>query len=146
MSLLDLLMNGPSASDRFQQVQGLMQLSPGGPRQGSLGPMPGGLGGSGEWEQQARRYFLQHGYSPADFRKVDYIIENESGWDPSAVNKSSGAAGIAQRISGYGPGYQQNNPMQQIRWLMNYLNTHNYSGYGTGINAAYAHKRDTGWY
>lgn len=77
---------------------------------------------------------------------MDSIISRESGWDPHAVNDSSGAAGIAQRISGYSPDYSRNDPMEQIHWLLNYLNTHNYEGYGTGIDAAYAHKNDTGWY
>ena len=146
MSLLQLLLNEPSASDRFQQIMPLLN--------GGVGRTmpardsgPGPTGGTSNWEQAARQYFTQReGYSPADWRKVDYIIEHESGWDPNAVNDSSGAAGIAQRISGYGPGYQQSNPMQQIRWLANYLSSHRYDGYGTGIDAAYQHKLDTGWY
>lgn len=141
MSLLDLLMSQPSAADRFQQIAPLIQ--------GGRQPMPGGMGGGmggGSVEDQARQFFLQHGVSPQDFRKVDYIIERESGWDPHAMNDSSGAAGLAQKISGYGDGYKRNDPLSQIRWLYNYLNTHNYSGYGTGIDAAYAHKKATGWY
>jgi soluble lytic murein transglycosylase-like protein len=77
---------------------------------------------------------------------VDSIIEQESGWNPQAVNESSGAAGLAQNISGYSGNYSRNDPMEQIQWLFNYLNGHNYEGYGTGIDAAYAHKQETGWY
>jgi len=142
-SLLDELLNGPSAADQYLSMAPMLGAAP--PR-GSEGapfdPRPGS-----SIEQQARQYFLQHeGYSPDDWKKVDYIIERESGWNPNAVNDSSGAAGIAQKISGYGGGYQQNDPMSQIRWLANYLQSHNYQGYGTGIDAAYAHKQDTGWY
>lgn len=142
MSLLDLLLSGPSPQERFQQI--LPMIGPGGsvPRGG--GSVPSAPGG--DIEQQARDFFMSRGYSPGDWRKVDYIIENESDWNPRAVNDSSGAAGIAQKISGYGPDYSRNDPMEQIRWLFNYLGSHNYEGYGTGVDAAYAHKRATGWY
>lgn len=138
--LLELLSAMPSASDRFQQVAPLLG---GG---GLGGPMGTDGGPVGNVEGAARDFFLSHGYSPQDWRKVDYIIERESGWDPHAVNDSSGAAGLAQKISGFGDGYSRNDPMSQIRWLFNYLQGHNYAGYGTGIDAAYAHKRATGWY
>jgi hypothetical protein len=83
----------------------------------------------------------RYGYSPDDWNKLDYIISHESNWDPNAVNDSSGAAGIAQRISGYGPGYVQNDPKSQLRWLFNYINDR----YG-GVDSAYQHKTSTGWY
>lgn len=141
MSLLELLNSMPSASDRFQQIMPLLERGSG------MGAYPAPSGGPvGNVEQTARDFFLSRGYSPQDWRKVDYIIERESGWDPQAVNDSSGAAGIAQKISGFGDGYARNDPMSQIRWLFNYLNSHNYSGYGTGIDAAYAHKKATGSY
>lgn len=97
-------------------------------------------------EDQARQFFLSHGYTPKDFGKVNSVIGRESNWDPHALNASSGAAGIAQNISGFSPGYSRNDPQEQIRWLFNYLGSHNYEGYGTGIDAALAHKNATGWY
>lgn len=140
MSLLELLNSMPSAQDRYQQLQPLLggDVRSGGPQYAPTG--------GGSIEDQAQQFFAQRGYSPQDWNKVDYIIDHESNWDPHAVNDSSGAAGIAQRISGYGGGYRENDPMSQIRWLYNYLGSHNYDGYGTGIDAAYQHKRDTGWY
>jgi hypothetical protein len=140
---MDLLLNAPSAQDRYQQVAPMMG--------GGSPPSSGGLtlpagGGGGPVEGQARDYFLSQGYSPQEWRKVDSIIEQESGWNPQAVNESSGAAGLAQNISGYSGNYSRNDPMEQIQWLFNYLNGHNYEGYGTGIDAAYAHKQETGWY
>jgi hypothetical protein len=144
MSLMDLLLNAPSAQDRYQQVAGMS----GGPSPGGLGggygPLP--AGGGGGVEGMARDFFLSHGYSPQDFRKVDSIIGRESSWDPHAVNDSSGAAGVAQNINGFSQGYSRNDPLEQIHWLFNYLGNHNYEGYGTGIDAALAHKNDTGWY
>jgi len=148
-SLMDLLLQGPSAQDRYQQASGLLGGS-GQPMQGAYAGSVGGGGGS--VEAQARQFFMQRGYSPQDWRKVDAIIDEgvgnkspESGWNPHALNPSSGAAGIAQKISGFGDGYRENDPMSQIRWLFNYLNTHSYDG-RTGIDAAYQHKKQTGWY
>lgn len=148
MALMDILLNrGTSAVDRFGQLQSLMSLMGEGPSASPTTPGPGPTGGSSDWENRARQYFMNRlGYTPEEWNMVDSIIEQESGWNPNAVNPSSGAAGIAQNISGYGPGYLQERPMSQIRWLGNYLANHNYSGYGTGIDAAYAHKQATGWY
>lgn len=144
MSLMDLLLSGPSATDRFQQIAPLIGGAvPSTPRGGGEIPFdPSG----GSIEDQAHQFFLQHGYSPQDWRKVQSIIGRESSWDPHAVNPSSGAAGIAQNINGFSRGYSRNDPLEQIQWLFNYLNSHNYEGYGTGIDAAYAHKNETGWY
>ena len=45
----------------------------------------------------------------------------ESGWSATVTNPSSGAAGIAQNISGFGPGYESGNAPQQIAWLLSYI-------------------------
>lgn len=141
MSLMDLLLSAPSAQDRYQQIAGLNSAAP----SSSFGA-PASNGPVGDVEQQARDYFLSHGVSRPDWREVNSIIDRESGWDPHAVNDSSGAAGVAQNINGYSANYSRNDPLEQIQWLFNYLQTHNYPGYGTGIDAAYEHKNDTGWY
>ena len=83
----------------------------------------------------------KYGYSAGDFNALDSIIERESGWNPNAVNDSSGAAGIAQRISGYDQSYSQNQPREQIRWLLNYIDDR----YGTPQEAL-AFKDRMGWY
>lgn len=97
--------------------------------------------GGSNWENVARRIASNQGYSGADFNALDSIIERESGWNPNAVNDSSGAAGIAQRISGYGKGYSQDRPRQQIRWLLNYIEDR----YGSP-QAALQFKDREGWY
>ena len=110
--------------------------------QGGPGPQADG----GHWQDVAHRMATnRYGYSPQDLNELDYIIGNKSSWNPSALNPSSGAAGIAQYISGFGPGYQENRPKQQSRWLLNYLDNHQYDR-GVGIDAAYQHKQQTGWY
>lgn len=142
---MDMLLAEPSGIDKYLSMAPMMGAMPPGPTGTMAGAAAVNTAG-GNVEQMAQDYFLQHGYSPQDWNKVDYIIERESGWDPKAVNDSSGAAGIAQKISGYSGAYQPDNVMAQIRWLFNYLATHQYNGYGVGIDAAYAHKKATGWY
>lgn len=146
-SLLDLLLSSSSGVDRLGPLLALTQQSATPSMAGSgVGPV-GPTGGSSDWERRARRMALnQYGYTRPEWQKLDSIIEQESGWNPSAYNEGSGAAGIAQNIRGFSEDYSQNDPIEQLRWLFNYINTHNYAGYGTGINAAYAHKQDTGWY
>lgn len=38
------------------------------------------------------------GIAQADWGYVEYIIAHESGWNPNAVNKSSGACGLGQQL------------------------------------------------
>lgn len=104
---------------------------------------PGKSGGPvGNVEGLARRWAMnRYGYSPSDWNKLDYIISNESNWNPHALNPSSGAAGIAQNIQGFSQGYSENDPREQLRWLFNYIENHH-----GGIDAAYSHKKATGWY
>ena len=66
------------------------------------------------------------------------IISHESGWNVHAVNKSSGAYGLAQalpasKMASAGKDWR-NNPATQIRWALNYMNQR----YGSP-NAAWAH-------
>lgn len=49
---------------------------------------------------------------------LDYVVFHESGWDPHAVNPSSGAAGLAQSL---GHGYVDlNDPRAQLIWMLHY--------------------------
>lgn len=142
MSLIDMLMEGQSPQERFAQVQSLTDML-GGPSFGintNINNVPNG--GSSDWENVARRIATnKYDYSSDDFNALDSIIERESSWNPNAVNESSGAAGIAQRISGYGHGYEQDRPKQQINWLLNYIADR----YGTPQDAL-AFKNSEGWY
>lgn len=38
------------------------------------------------------------GIDPSNYGYVDYIVSHESGWNPSAVNASSGACGLGQQL------------------------------------------------
>lgn len=139
MSLMDLLLQMPSASDRYQQIAPLL----GGGSTLVRDPMRDPLTGSGDWESAARRYFRRReGYSPEEWRAIDSIIERESNWDPHAVNESSGAYGIPQILPSAHPNANlENDPMGQIRWLANYIE----GRYGGPLQAL-AFKDEHGWY
>lgn len=64
------------------------------------------------------------GINPADFQYVDYIVSKESGWNPVAENRSSGAYGLCQALPGSkmasaGSDWQDN-PVTQLRWCNSY--------------------------
>jgi Transglycosylase SLT domain len=104
---------------------------------------PGWSGDTSHWENVGMRMAERRGYTPAELQKLDYIVEHESGWDPGAVNESSGAWGIPQIYPAAHPDAPLNSltPHQQIDWLLDYIQ----SRYG-GINNAYQYKQQHGTY
>jgi hypothetical protein len=132
--LMDYLLSRPTARDRFNQM-GQM-----GPSVGLGFPMPSAPGNN--WEAQARRMALASGYTPQEWAALDSIIERESGWDPNALNESSGAYGIPQILPSAHPDANlQGNPVGQIRWLLDYIENR----YGDPMSAL-AFKDSHGWY
>ena len=77
----------------------------------------------------------------AEWTALNNIVEAESGWNDTIKNPSSDASGIAQDISGFGPGYESGNAAQQIAWLLSYIKTR----YGDPIAAWNFHVAN-GWY
>ncbi|HSH18688.1 MAG TPA: ubiquitin-like domain-containing protein [Candidatus Saccharimonadales bacterium] len=64
------------------------------------------------------------GIAPGDYQYVDYIVQKESGWNPVAQNRSSGAYGLCQALPGSkmasaGSDWQTN-PVTQLRWCNSY--------------------------
>ncbi|MGN7034248.1 transglycosylase SLT domain-containing protein [Microbacterium sp. P26] len=60
------------------------------------------------------------GISEADMGYVDYIVSRESGWNPNATNRSSGACGLVQALPCSkvpGNGYD---PVDNLRWGTGY--------------------------
>jgi len=81
-----------------------------------------GGGAPGEWMAAA-------GISEADMGYVDYIVSRESGWNPNATNRSSGACGLVQALPCSkvpGNGYD---PVDNLRWA---------TGYATGRYGSWA--------
>ncbi|MFT4258664.1 transglycosylase SLT domain-containing protein [Microbacterium sp.] len=82
--------------------------STGGGGGGSLAPYTGG-GAPAEWMAAA-------GIAESDWPYVNYIVSKESGWNPNATNRSSGACGLVQALPCSkvpGNGY---NPVDNLRW------------------------------
>ncbi|MGY1551720.1 aggregation-promoting factor C-terminal-like domain-containing protein [Microbacterium sp. A588] len=81
-----------------------------------------GGGAPAEWMAAA-------GLASGDWGYVDYIVGRESGWNPNATNRSSGACGLVQALPCSkvpGNGY---NPVDNLRWA---------NGYATGRYGSWA--------
>ena len=97
--------------------------STGGGGGGGGGPLfyTGG-GAPAEWMAAA-------GIAESDWGYVDYIVSRESGWNPNATNRSSGACGLVQALPCSkvpGNGYD---PVDNLRWA---------NGYATGRYGSWA--------
>jgi len=71
---------------------------------------------------------------PADmWGYADFMVQKESGWNPNALNKSSGACGLAQALpcSKLGPNW--NDPVVALNWMNNYVNGR-YGGWQNAYN------------
>jgi hypothetical protein len=86
-----------------------------------------------------------YGWGADQFACFDKIITQESGWNVSATNKSSGAYGIPQALPGSkmataGADWQTN-PATQIKWALGYVQ----GRYSTPCGA-WSFKSAHGWY
>jgi len=70
-----------------------------------------------------------------------YIINRESGCNPSIVNPASGSCGVAQELPCGKSGCALGDGACQVRWMNSYV----LERYGSWANAA-AHSRTYGWY
>lgn len=82
-----------------------------------------------------------YGWSDAaNLDALDKLWTRESGWNPNAVNPSSGAAGIPQAL-GHGHVFNLGDVPAQVNWGLNYIKAR----YGSPL-AAWAHEQLRGWY
>lgn len=72
---------------------------------------------------------------------ADYMVTRESSWNPNAVNRSSGACGLAQALPCSKVGPDPFNPVVSLNWMNNYVN----GRYGGWANA-YAFWTKNHWY
>jgi Transglycosylase SLT domain len=84
-------------------------------------------------------------WSRWQFRYLDMLWEQESGWNPYACNPGSGAYGIPQALPGdkmasAGPDWRTD-VRTQVRWGMAYIRDR----YGTPLQA-WLHEQSDGWY
>jgi len=100
-----------------------------------------GIGGGGNAGAVAlgKQMAAAYGWTGSQWQALYSLWMRESGWNPYAVNPSSGAAGIAQSL-GHGP-VPLGNAAAQISWGLSYI----LQRYGSP-SAAWAHEVAYGWY
>jgi uncharacterized protein YabE (DUF348 family) len=72
---------------------------------------------------------------------ADFMVGKESGWNPNALNKSSGACGLAQALPCSKVPGNPFNPVDSLNWMNGYVN----GRYG-GWEGAYAFWNSKHWY
>ncbi len=72
---------------------------------------------------------------------ADYLVQRESGWNPNAVNSSSGACGLGQQLPCGKWAGAWNDPVAGLNGMQGYV----MSRYGSWA-AAVAHSQSRGWY
>lgn len=87
---------------------------------------------------------------------ADFMVTKESGWNPNAVNSSSGACGLAQALPCSKLGPEWNNPVVALNWMNGYVAGRYYDGspYAKGVctgitsnwQCAYAYWKVYKWY
>jgi hypothetical protein len=53
---------------------------------------------------------------------ADFMVQKESGWNPNAINKSSGACGLAQALPCSKVPGDPYNPVNSLNWMNSYVN------------------------
>lgn len=91
-------------------------------------------------QRYAKSLLGRYGWGASQFGPLKALWNQESGWNPYAVNPSSGAYGIPQAL-GHGHPYNLGDYRAQIRWGLGYID----SRYGSPA-AAWAHERRFNWY
>lgn len=76
-------------------------------------PYTGG-GSKTEW-------LIAAGIPESDWGYVDFIIGKESGWNPNAINRNSGACGLAQAYPCSKVPGNPLNPVDSLRWVNGYV-------------------------
>jgi hypothetical protein len=93
----------------------------------------------------ARVMLADYGWGSGQFSCLEALWAKESGWNPSAMNPSSGAFGIPQALPGSkmasaGADWRTS-PVTQIRWGLGYIK----GIYGSPC-VAWGHSQATNWY
>lgn len=127
------------------------------PGAGSTGSTPGGAADASVLATQANSAEAKAAYQsyaqaqlaskykltdPSQFASLVKLWNQESGWNPQALNKSSGAFGIVQSLPASKlPQGRNTNAQGQIDWGLSYI----MQRYGSP-NAAWAHEVANNWY
>ena len=106
------------------------------------------MGSFEEWSAIARQTLLSAGCTPIQVEMMMYIHNNES-VDPNKIgganNNFYGGWQLKKAIA-VGEGLAWWDPVASTLRALQYVNGHKYAGYGSGIEAAYNHKKAVDWY
>ena len=109
-----------------------------------LGSMASGVPAAGGTPKAAQQYAASrlgaYGWGADQMGPLIALWNQESGWNPYAVNPSSGAYGIPQSL-GHGHPYDLGDYVAQINWGLSYIR----GRYGSP-GAAEAHEQAFNWY
>ena len=102
-------------------------------------------GSKADYQEYAYDQVINHGWSDYDFNCLVNLWNRESGWNPDAHNRYSGAHGIPQalpasKMAAFGDDYYTNG-YTQIDWGISYIANR----YGSPANA-WAHFQSHNWY
>ncbi|GGM19502.1 hypothetical protein GCM10011608_00140 [Micromonospora sonchi] len=109
------------------------------------GPVPASCKEYGGNRKTGCALMIDAGFKIDQFPCLDRLWNKESGWNPKAHNRSSGAYGIPQAVPGskmasVGADWETN-PVTQIKWGLGYIE----GRYSTPCNA-WTHSQNKGWY
>lgn len=76
-----------------------------------------------------------------DWGNAQWLVQKESGWNPNAVNRSSGACGLAQALPCSKVPGNPHDPVNSLNWMQSYV----LGRYGSW-EAAVSHSKAKGWY
>ena len=107
---------------------------------GPVGSSPARTGSVAVEQRYAASLMSQYGWGQNQMPPLISLWNQESGWNPYAVNASSGAYGIPQSL-GHGHPYNLGDYQNQIIWGLNYIK----GRYGSP-SAAWAHEVANNWY
>lgn len=88
-----------------------------------------------------QEWLAQSGIPNDVWGHVDYLVTRESGWNPNAVNASSGACGLGQQLPCGKWAGAWNDPVAALKGMHSYV----LGRYGSWANAV-AHSQANGWY
>jgi uncharacterized protein YabE (DUF348 family) len=98
-------------------------------------------GSSGNVSAQAQQLMAQAGIPESQWSSAFKLIQKESGWNPNAVNRSSGACGLGQQLPCGKWKHHWNDPVGGLIDANGYV----LGRYGSW-DAAWAHSQRRGWY
>ena len=99
------------------------------------------VGGTSAGSSMKYTWMRQAGIPSSDWVYADKIVTRESGWNPRAVNRSSGACGLPQAYPCRKLGPNWADPVHALKWQYSYVK----SRYG-GYKAAYVFWQRHRWY